>query len=40
MEAFGPYHKALALASVGDYEGADKILSGQAGADCSFTPRA
>jgi tetratricopeptide (TPR) repeat protein len=30
MEAFGLYHKALALASVGDYEGADNILSGRA----------
>jgi tetratricopeptide (TPR) repeat protein len=30
LEAFGLYHKALALASVGDYEGADAILSGQA----------
>jgi tetratricopeptide (TPR) repeat protein len=30
MEAFGLYHKALALASVGDYEGADDILSGRA----------
>ena len=28
--AFGLYHKALALALVGDYEGADKILSGEA----------
>lgn len=27
---FGLYHKALALASVGDYEGADRILSGDA----------
>jgi tetratricopeptide (TPR) repeat protein len=27
--AFGLYHKALALASVGDYEGADDILSGR-----------
>jgi tetratricopeptide (TPR) repeat protein len=27
MEAFGLYHKALALASVGDFEGADAILS-------------
>lgn len=26
MEAFGLYHKALALASVGDFEGAEKIL--------------
>lgn len=30
LEAFGLYHKALALASVGDYEGADEILSGRA----------
>lgn len=27
LEAFGLYHKALALASAGDFEGADKILS-------------
>jgi tetratricopeptide (TPR) repeat protein len=27
IEAFGLYHKALALASVGDFEGADKILA-------------
>ena len=26
--AFGTYHKALALASSGDYEGADRLLSG------------
>lgn len=26
--AFGIYHKALALASTGDYEGADRLLSG------------
>lgn len=30
LEAFGLYHKALALASAGDYEGADKIMSGKA----------
>lgn len=30
MKAFGLYHKALALASVGDFEGADDILSGRA----------
>ena len=30
MQAFGLYHKALALASVGDFEGADDILSGRA----------
>lgn len=29
LEAFGLYHKALALASVGDFEGADEILSGR-----------
>jgi tetratricopeptide (TPR) repeat protein len=30
LEAFGHFHKALALASVGDFEGADDILSGRA----------
>ncbi|WP_374645931.1 tetratricopeptide repeat protein [Tabrizicola sp.] len=30
LAAFGHYHKALALASVGDLEGADEILSGRA----------
>ncbi len=30
LEAFGYYHKALALASVGDFEGADDILAGRA----------
>lgn len=30
FEAFGYFHKALALASVGDFEGADNILSGKA----------
>ncbi len=29
LEAFGLYHKALALASAGDFEGADNILSGR-----------
>ncbi|MEZ5756047.1 MAG: tetratricopeptide repeat protein [Paracoccaceae bacterium] len=29
LEAFGLYHKALALASVGDFESADNILSGR-----------
>lgn len=29
-EAFGYFHKALAMASVGDFEGADAILSGKA----------
>jgi tetratricopeptide (TPR) repeat protein len=31
LQAFGLYHKALALASVGDFEGADDVLSGRAG---------
>lgn len=30
LETFGLYHKALALAQVGDFEGAQKILSGEA----------
>ena len=30
MKAFALYHKALALASAGDFEGADEILSGRA----------
>ena len=30
LKAFGLYHKALALAAVGDFEGADEILSGRA----------
>ena len=30
LQAFGLFHKALALASVGDFEGAEKILSGEA----------
>lgn len=29
LEAFGLYHKALALAMVGDFQGADDILSGK-----------
>lgn len=29
LESFGLYHKALALAQVGDLEGAEKILSGE-----------
>ena len=31
VEAFGLYHKALALGSVGDFEGAAQILSGDTG---------
>ena len=30
LKAFGLFHKALALAAVGDFEGADAILSGRA----------
>lgn len=30
LQAFGLFHKALALASVGDFEGAELILSGEA----------
>lgn len=29
LRSFGLYHKALALASVGDFEGADKVFSGE-----------
>jgi tetratricopeptide (TPR) repeat protein len=29
VQAFGLYHKALALAAVGDFEGAERILSGE-----------
>lgn len=39
LEAFGLYHKALALASVGDLEGADDILSGRAAGAITVTRR-
>lgn len=39
LQAFGLYHKALALASVGDFEGADKILSGEADGPLRVTRR-
>ncbi|MBN8631486.1 MAG: tetratricopeptide repeat protein [Rhodobacterales bacterium] len=39
FEAFGFYHKALALASVGDFEGADEILSGKAGGTITLMRR-
>ncbi|EEW24819.1 tetratricopeptide repeat protein [Rhodobacter ferrooxidans] len=39
MQAFGLYHKALALASVGDFEGADDILSGRASGTLQATRR-
>ncbi|AMY67415.1 tetratricopeptide repeat protein [Frigidibacter mobilis] len=39
LELFGTYHKALALASAGDFEGADKILSGAAAGPLRLTRR-
>ena len=39
LEPFGLYHKALALASVGDFEGADEIMSGRAAGSFSTTRR-
>lgn len=39
LEAFGLYHKALALASAGDYEGAENILSGKAAGSFPLTRR-
>ncbi|MCV2874089.1 tetratricopeptide repeat protein [Defluviimonas sp. WL0050] len=36
---FGLYHKALALASVGDFEGADHIFSGEEGGPLRATKR-
>lgn len=39
MEAFGLYHKALALAAAGDFEGADKILSGNAAGPINLNRR-
>ncbi len=37
--AFGLYHKALAIASAGDFAGADDIFSGKAGATLQMTRR-
>ena len=37
--AFGLYHKALAIASAGDFAGADKIFAGKAGAPLRMTRR-
>jgi tetratricopeptide (TPR) repeat protein len=37
MEAFGLYHKALALGLAGDFEGADAILSGKAAGPIQLT---
>ena len=39
QEAFGLYHKALALASAGDFEGADEILSGRAAGEIAVMRR-
>jgi tetratricopeptide (TPR) repeat protein len=39
LEPFGLYHKALALASVGDFEGADEIMSGRVAGSFSTTRR-
>ncbi|QMU59490.1 MAG: tetratricopeptide repeat protein [Boseongicola sp.] len=39
VQAFGLYHKALALASVGDYEGAAEIFSGDSGPNLRLTRR-
>lgn len=39
LEAFGLYHKALALAQAGDFEGADAILSGRAGGNLTLIRR-
>lgn len=39
LEAFGLYHKALALASVGDFEGADAILSGREAGEIALMRR-
>jgi tetratricopeptide (TPR) repeat protein len=37
LRSFAMYHKALALASVGDFEGADRIYSGEAGGPMQAT---
>ncbi|MEP5760166.1 MAG: tetratricopeptide repeat protein [Litoreibacter sp.] len=39
VEAFGLYHKALALSSVGDFEGAANIFSGDSGTAIRLTRR-
>ncbi|WP_102224239.1 tetratricopeptide repeat protein [Acidimangrovimonas sediminis] len=39
MQGFGLYHKALALASVGDFEGAEKILGGKGPEGMQLTRR-
>ncbi|MFT4150732.1 MAG: tetratricopeptide repeat protein [Paracoccaceae bacterium] len=39
IKAFGLYHKALALASAGDFEGAENIFSGKAAGPIAVTRR-
>ncbi len=39
LDAFGLYHKALALAAVGDFESADAIFSGETGQPLHLTRR-
>ncbi len=39
LAPFGIYHKALALASVGDFEGADRLFSGEEGQKLRLTRR-
>ena len=39
VEAFGLYHKALALAAVGDFEGSAEIFSGESGNTIRLTRR-
>ena len=39
MQGFGMFHRALALAMVGDLEGAEKLLSGKGGAEIPATRR-
>jgi tetratricopeptide (TPR) repeat protein len=39
LEAFALYHKALAMASVGDFEGAEKIFSGNGGTVLNLSRR-
>ncbi|MEM0949764.1 MAG: tetratricopeptide repeat protein [Pseudomonadota bacterium] len=38
-QAFGLYHRALALASVGDFEGANAVFSGESGPQLQLTRR-
>lgn len=39
LAPFGAYHKALALAHVGDFEGAERLFSGEGGASFGMTRR-